>query len=105
RPQGSTIYEFDVRTMEPVWEYLGTPDRPFLSRTCGTAHRLPNGNTLITASDAGHAFEVTPDKEFVWEFHSPHRAGAKQEFVATLFNVDRIAPDFPVDWIDAGTLQ
>ena len=30
------------------------------------ADRLPNGNTLITASGAGHVLEVTPDKEVVW---------------------------------------
>ena len=30
------------------------------------ADRLPNGNTLITASGAGHVVEVTPDKEVVW---------------------------------------
>lgn len=101
----STVYEFDPATMEVRWEYSGTPEKPFYSRTCGTAHRLANGNTLITASDAGFAFEVTPDKETVWEFHNPNRAGEQEEFIATLFNVDRIPPDVSLDWVDPKTIR
>ena len=33
--------------------------------------RLPNGNTLITESDRGYVFEVTPQKETVWRFANP----------------------------------
>ena len=40
-----------------------TPSR----RTLG-AQRLPNGNTLITESDAGRVFEVTEGGDIVWEF-------------------------------------
>lgn len=101
----SAVLEFDPLTMRTVWELRDVGGQPFVSRTCGTAHRLPNGNTLVTASDSGHAFEVTPAQEVVWDFSNPHRAGKNNEFVATLFNVDRIAPDFPVDWVDAKTLE
>jgi hypothetical protein len=34
----------------------------------------------------------------VWEFVSPYRAGETGELVATLFEVVRLAPDFPTDW-------
>jgi hypothetical protein len=66
--------------------------------TCGTGQRLPNGNTLITESDNGRAFEVTKDKEIVWEYVSPHRAGEKNELIASLFHVDRVEPD-QVKWL------
>ena len=34
--------------------------------------RLPNGNTLICSGPTGHIFEVTEDKEVVWEYINPH---------------------------------
>jgi len=36
--------------------------------------RLPNGNTLICSGPTGHFFEVTEDKEVVWEYIQPSRA-------------------------------
>jgi len=62
--------------------------------TCGAADRLPNGNTLITESDGGRAFEVTQQAEVVWEFYNPHRAGDNREFIATLFEVIRLPSSF-----------
>jgi hypothetical protein len=97
-PGKSAIREFDPISGRPVWEYRGTLDSPFFSKTCGTADRLPNGNTLVTESDRGRAFEVTPASEIVWEFSNPHRAGDADEFVATLFDLVRIPSSFPIDW-------
>ncbi|MDH3211836.1 MAG: arylsulfotransferase family protein [Myxococcales bacterium] len=94
----STVMELDPRTGALVWQYSGDPASPFLSRTCGTAERLPNGNTLITESDAGRAFEVTPEREIVWEFFNPHRAGERSQYIATLFEVVRLPADFDVSW-------
>jgi hypothetical protein len=37
----------------------------------GGVQRLPNGNTLITESDPGYAFEVTPEGETVWKWANP----------------------------------
>jgi hypothetical protein len=48
----------------------------------------------------GRAFEVTPEKEIVWEFYNTHRAGEHNELIATLFDVVRIPQDFPTDWLD-----
>jgi hypothetical protein len=41
--------------------------------------RLPNGNTLITEETGGRIFEVTPDREIVWEFVNPVRAEGRAE--------------------------
>lgn len=97
--ESSRVLEFESVSKELVWEYAGSEAEPFYSATCGTAERLPGGTTLVTESDGGRAFEVTPSGEIVWEFVSPHRAGPKDEFVATLFDVVRLPSDFPVDWV------
>jgi hypothetical protein len=94
----SRIIEYDPVTLERVWVYQGTNSNHFHSEMCGTVQRLPNGNTLITESDYGRGFEVTPDGVTVWEYLSPERAGRKDELIATLFEVVRLPPDFPTDW-------
>ena len=94
----STVYEFDPATREVVWEYAGTESDPFFSNTCGTAYRLPNGNTLISESDGGRAFELAPDGAIVWEFFNPHRGGEDLEFIACLYDLQRVAPG--PDWLE-----
>ena len=63
--------------------------------------RLPNDNTLITDSVSGRAFEVTRDKEIVWEFYNPHRAGENDEYIALVHELTRLPPDFADDWVGA----
>ncbi|MEX1310921.1 MAG: arylsulfotransferase family protein, partial [Candidatus Sulfomarinibacteraceae bacterium] len=65
----SQIVELDPLSYEVVWRYA--PKGGFLSRYRGSAQRLPNGNTLITESDRGYVFEVSPDHEVVWRFANP----------------------------------
>jgi hypothetical protein len=65
----------------------------------GAVQRLPNGNTLVTESEGGRVIEVTRDGEIVWEFHTPHRAGDEDEFIATIGRMRRLPPDHPVAWI------
>jgi len=43
----------------------------FFSKTRGSVQRLANGNTLITESNSGYVFEVTPRHEVVWRFANP----------------------------------
>jgi len=95
----SKVIEFDPATRRTAWSYEGTAENGFYSETCGTAQRLPNGNTLVTQSDSGRAFEVTPENEIVWEFVSPHRAGESDELIATLFELQRLPPDQPLEWL------
>jgi len=102
RHRASSVIEFDPRTEAPVWSYRGGIDGPFYSQFCGTAARLPNGNTLITESGRGRAFEVTPKKEIVWEFDSPHHAGASGEYVASLLELVRLPADFPTPYLEPG---
>ncbi len=96
-PSGSRVIEFDPSTLDVTWSYQGDPPGSFYSVYCGTAQRLANGNTLITESCSGRAFEVTPSHRKVWEFVSPHRAGGDGELVAALFDLIRLS-ETP-DWL------
>ena len=91
---GSRILEYALPQMKRVWTYEGTETDKFFTRTCGTVQRLANGNTLITETDNGRAFEVTRLGKIVWEFISPHRAGPNNELVASLFEMKRIPKSY-----------
>jgi hypothetical protein len=62
---------------------------------------LPNGNTLITESDRGRAFEITRSGRVVWEYYNPARAGERKELIATLFEVVRIPARDLGPWFEA----
>jgi len=93
----SRALEVDLGTGETAWSFGGDPPASFFSVFCGAVTRLPAGNTLITESCNGRAFEVTPAGEVVWAFHSPHRAGKDDSLVAALFEVERISA--PLSWL------
>ena len=99
--QRSRAIELDPATGDVLWSWSGSDDDPLWSRTCGTAQRLANGNTLVVESDGGRAFEVTREGAVVWRWNSPYRAGERGQFVATLFDLVRLPPDFPLDWLPA----
>lgn len=69
---GSSVAEIERQTKEIVWEYSDRPAYNFFSPIISGARRLPNGNTLITEGVFGRLFQVTPEKEVVWEYVSPH---------------------------------
>lgn len=67
----SYITEFKQDTGEIVWEYRDDPRTYFYSPHISGSERLPSGNTLICEGSFGRIFEVTPEKEIVWEFINP----------------------------------
>ena len=73
RREYSRIVELDPLTEEIVWQYQAEEPSSFFAIWGGGNQRLPNGNTLITESTQGRAFEVTKDGEIVWEFYNPFR--------------------------------
>jgi Spy/CpxP family protein refolding chaperone len=98
RDQSSRILELDPATGEQAWLYTGSEDEPFFSATCGAAQRLANGNTVVTESDYGRAFEVTAEGNIVWEYYNQFRAGQDGRYIATMMEMRRLPPSFPVDW-------
>jgi hypothetical protein len=45
---------------------------------------------LITESDQGHIFKVTPKKNIVWEYYNPYRTGEQNQLIATVMGAMRI---------------
>lgn len=99
RPERSTVIEFDPFSQQVIWTYGLAPSETLFSKLSGACQRLPNGNTLITETDAGRAIEVTPSNEIVWEFLNPARTGRDGELIATLSEVVRIHDPAQLDWL------
>jgi hypothetical protein len=95
----SKVIEFNPFTQTVVWAYGGDQNNQFFSDVMGSNLRLPNGNTLITESTAGRAFEVTQELEIVWEFINPERAGENEELIAVLPEMLRLETDFSAHWM------
>lgn len=70
----SRLVELDPATGAVVWQYTGTPERPFFSEIRGKTALLPNGNVLVASSHEGRLFEVTrargAEPEIVWEYYN-----------------------------------
>jgi hypothetical protein len=97
-PGRSRVIELDPLTGDSgdiAWQFGGSPDIDFFSKTLGSCQRLPNGNTLVTESENGRVLEVAADGRIVWEFYNPHRAGDRGELVAVVFEMLRLPPGFP----------
>ena len=51
---------------------------------------------MISESGRGRAFEVTPQGDVVWEYTNSETGGS----AAAPFELTRIGPGFPMDWLD-----
>ena len=98
--EASIVLEYGLENMDVVWSYSGTSESPFYSIGSGTAQRLLNGNTLITETQQGRAFEVTREKEIVWEFFNPNLVGANKELIAAIWEMIRIEKTYSLNWIN-----
>ncbi len=67
--EASEVLELDPMTYRVVWRW--GESKGFFSATRGSCQRLPNGNTLITESNKGYVFEITPGGDKVWEWANP----------------------------------
>ena len=100
RPSFSRIIEVDPTTNEIAWEYMGNPALSFYSQAISSSERQPNGNTLICEGSPGRIFEVTPNKEIVWEYINPFFVtGANRtnpnDLSNAVFRAHRYGPDHP----------
>lgn len=97
----SKVIEFNPFTLEILWSYEGNAQNGFSAPALGSAIRLRNGNTLVTESTAGRAFELTPDNRIVWEFINPEHAGENDELIAVIPEMVRLDQDFDVTWLSS----
>ena len=69
----SNVIEVEPASSNVVWQYRDTSSMmSFFSSYISGVQRLPNGNTLICEGLTGRMFEVTPDREVVWEYTNPY---------------------------------
>lgn len=80
--QRSRIVEIDAKTKKIVWEY-SPKGIGFMTHRQGSVQRLPNGNTFVCSANHGHVFEVTPDKQVVWDFVNPLFKDGKAKIFTT----------------------
>lgn len=99
----SRVFEFDPFTHEILWSYAPDRAEDFHSEWCGGLQRLPNGNTLITETNNGRAFEVDTDGSIVWEFINPHQSQSHGvTMIASLWKVLRLPEDYGAYWLHPG---
>ncbi len=77
---------------EAIWSYTAENQTDFFSRLGSSARRLPNGNTLICSTNSGHIFEVTDEKEIVWEYTNSYPIDVNM--VKSVFSAYR----YPIDY-------
>ncbi|MBK9256472.1 MAG: aryl-sulfate sulfotransferase [Saprospiraceae bacterium] len=53
------------------WSFTASPKESFFSPRVSGVQRLWNGNTLVCEGNNGRFFELTPEKEIVWEYVNP----------------------------------
>jgi hypothetical protein len=66
-PRETRILEYDPLTQAIPWVYGAEQKSPFRVQFRGASQHLANGNTLIVDPDNRRLFEVTREKELVWE--------------------------------------
>ena len=91
----SRVIEVNPKTDEIAWEYVATPDIPFLSAHISGAQRLPNGNTLVCEGAPGRLFETTKEREIVWEWVNPIVETVRESPSTAIFRAHRYSPDHP----------
>jgi hypothetical protein len=84
--KGCRVLEYDPLTQAIPWAYPNENSIAFTALFRGMKQRLPNSNTLIVDPDNGRIFEVTLDKELVWESYCPR-------VVTALTSARRYHPD------------
>lgn len=118
----SRVLEIDPVTLKVVWSYIGSDSEvgmmaminntTFYSQLISAAQRLPNGNTLITEGCFCRLFEVTPEKEIVWEYRAPfdHQTRSPYIYRAYRYPYDYVPQvekpeEVPVEKIDCMTFR
>jgi hypothetical protein len=98
RRKQSRVVELNPATKKIEWSFT-QPN--FYTRLRGAAQKLPNDNVLITESDKGHAFEITPTGKIVWEFWNPDVIDEEPPTRAIIYRMTR----YEKNYLDEGLLE
>jgi hypothetical protein len=81
----------------PTWIYTAPNPTDFYSSKISGCQRLPDGNTLICSGMNGIFFEVTPEKNKIWEYTNPYPNALTNQ----VFKIQYIPPGQPRPNLDA----
>jgi len=73
------------------WSYMPDTPNKFYALNLGGVQRLPNGNTLICDGPHGRFFEVTSNKEVVWEYKNQ----VPNPIDSHVYKIRRYEEDYP----------
>jgi hypothetical protein len=97
----SRVIEVEPQSGRIIWAYQN--GEAFFAKWGGAAQRLSNGNTLITNTTAGRAFEVTPQGKITWEFANPKLIeGGNRVNIWRMTRYEGSEPNFPKDLVAPG---
>jgi len=92
--QRSRILIRDIAADTQTTYFEGTPDNSFFSFIMGKHQWLENGNLLIAETTNSRAFELSPDREVVWEYYHRDEEG-KPNLLEEAYRLPlRFTPDF-----------
>jgi arylsulfotransferase ASST len=94
----SRIVIVDARNDQMQVIYSGSREHPFYTNVQGKHQWLRNGNMLITESTQGHAFEIDPEGELIWEYFNL----VDEERLALLTEAQRLPPLFTPVFFELG---
>ncbi len=80
----SRVIAINPINLDVVWEYKSDD---FYTLSQGYVQFLSNGNLVITEAEEGRVFELTPDKEIVWEFYHPDKQNEKNSVAEEKFGM------------------
>jgi len=83
-----------------LFQYDGGNNNPFYSPYMSSVQPLENGNYLVNVAAMRKVFEITPEKEIVWDFFLPIDETARRGKNGKIrgegaFNVER----YPTKWV------
>jgi hypothetical protein len=101
----SRVLRFNPVTREVLWEYTGTRQKPFFSYFCGSVSALPNGNLLVSETSGGRVFEITQEKEIVWEYCNPWQSKNEKDMTSVIFEITRFPESHVSDWLKTNSVS
>jgi hypothetical protein len=93
----SQVLEVDPKTSKVVWSFVGVNPTGGSLRSLHISgcQRLPNGNTFITEGETGRLFEVTREKEIVWEYINPfYKYTQGKGMINEVFKARKVLPSW-----------
>ena len=96
-PLKDDIYEmnpdFSYGPEEPIWKYTAEQKESFYSPLYSGIQRISNGNTVICEGFSGRFFEISENKDIVWQYYNWRPLPIDK--MNSVFKINRYQPEYP----------